>query len=150
MDEDNNELDKITSPEDDINTLVNPSPTRMEFKVNRYATYKTLATGSINIALLTNNVHLIKIIANQGPEDNHYYYPNMVLISTSIVLQFVLKCMCIIVGTSKVNLDTKEKSKDVKRINGINKSITIISVVITFINIIVTSLVNSYHRSDHS
>jgi hypothetical protein len=137
MDEECKELGIDSSKEQANNQLVKHSSVPLEFKVNRYTTYKTVATGTINVALLTSNAKLLKNAVAKGPINNQFYYPTLSLLSISIVLQLVLKCMCIVVGTSKVNLETKEKSKNVEKINGINKAITIIAMVITFINIII-------------
>ena len=150
MDEESKELDNKSFKEQAPNHLVNHSSEPLEFQVNKYVTYKTVATGTINVALLTNNANLIKIVVAKGPGSNQFYYQSISLLSISIVLQLVLKCMCVAVGTSKVNLENKEKSKDVDRMNWTNKAITIIAAVITFINIILTSIVFTSHGFGNS
>ena len=140
MDNECKELGNNSFKEHASKHLVNHSSVPSKFKVNRYITHKTVATGTLNVALLTSNANMIKIVVAKGPLNNQFYYSSISLLSISIVLQLVLKCMCIVVGISNVNLETKEKSKDVDRIIWINQAITILAAIITFINIILTSI----------
>ena len=46
--------------------VVSHSAAPLEFNVNRYTTYKTVATGTINVALLTSKANLLKMLLLKG------------------------------------------------------------------------------------
>ena len=110
-----------------------------KFKINTYATTKSLIAGVMDVALLTSNASQIKLIAEANASSWTASSISVVsLLSISILLQMVLVILVAIMATSKVELEEnkREHEEGKTRMDKINKAVLVISVIITFINVV--------------
>ena len=54
------------------------------FKYNLYATKKTVAEGLLDVGLLMSNASQLKALIDLGPDNQDYFWPNIVCIKTII------------------------------------------------------------------
>lgn len=126
--------------QDAINS--NEIPKKANFSVNRYATQKTIAAGTMNIALLTSNANHLKVLFNKDEKDhNGYYYFVIVLICLSMLLQVVMAVLAMMVGGSNVCLESTDNDQDEakRKIQNKNSVTTILAVLATLINILAST-----------
>ena len=107
------------------------------FDANMYATKRTFAKGCLNIAVLTSNATQLKFMVKfeEAGKDN-LYYPVIVLLSLSILLQIVTAIMCLMVGNRNINNEGKRRDQAEK----LNNAISALTLLTTIINMLVTSL----------
>jgi len=112
-----------------VNNTFGPS----KLNVNLYATKKTIAQGMLDIALLTANAAQLKyVLLSEGR--HQFYYPMMVFISLSIILQIVAGVgQLLLVGININHLHRQHYA------NVINNAITILVFIITVINVIISA-----------
>ena len=114
------------------------------FNVNSYATHKTLTAGAMDIALLTSNGNQLKMMA--ASEMTTIQIVTLVMLAISIFLQFVVVFLIIVMGSSNIDLSSREaeQEKAQKRLDRQNKSVLGMVAFITLINI----LASQVHASD--
>ena len=129
--------EKVLNNDDEEGGELKSSPSK--FKINTYATTKSLIAGVMDIALLTSTASQIKLIAEaKATSWTAFNISAVTLLSISILLQMVLVVLVVIMATSKVELEeNKREHEDGKRrMDRINKAVLVISVIITFINVL--------------
>ena len=113
-----------------------PAPS-VPFDANMYATKKSFSKGCLNIAVLTSNTTTLKFMLQlEKDEQNNLYYPIIVVLSLSILVQVVTAIMCLTVGNHNINHEGKARDQAKK----INNGISALTLLTTIINILVTSL----------
>ncbi|XP_023343528.1 uncharacterized protein LOC111712988 isoform X2 [Eurytemora carolleeae] len=105
--------------------------TRGKLDPNRYATKKTIGQGMLDIALLTSNASQLRYILQVG-EAHEFYTAMLALVITSIVLQIIVACLFLIVGTMDINDEYYQQTGDF-----VNNTTLVLIFIITFINIVI-------------
>ena len=128
---------KVLNNGDEEGGEMKSSPSK--FKINDYATTKSLIAGVMDVALLTSNASQIKLIAEaKATRWTAFNISVVTLLSISILLQMVLVILVVIMATSKVELEENKRGHEEgkRRMDKINKVVLVISVIITFINVL--------------
>lgn len=121
-----------------------PSKHPTTFNVNSYATQKTLTAGAMDIALLTSNANQVMMIASAEMTTSQIV--TLTMLALSIVLQFVVVFLVILMGSSNIDLSSREaeQEKAQKRLDRTNRAVLGIVAFITLINV----LASQVHASD--
>ncbi|XP_049826836.1 ninjurin-2 isoform X4 [Aethina tumida] len=103
--------------------------------VNKYATKKTIAQGLLDVALLTANASQLKYVLQVG-EKHEFYTLMLTLISISIILQVVVCCLYIFLG-SAVNINKNGNQDSANMANNIT---FLLNGALFLINIFINSM----------
>ena len=113
-----------------------------EFNVNSYAARKTMAGGTLNVALLSSNANQLNtLIKSTSKYDGHTYF-TMSLLIFSLLLQIILGILAMIVGASKVCLvseDNEDNDREKRKLHIMNNWIAGLSMLATVVNVLATS-----------
>ena len=105
------------------------------FHYNRYATAKTIATASLNVALVTNNASLLKEVIFGG-RTNKLYEAMLTLLPVLLVLELITAILSLVLAFMKIDgKDNKSSQASAKRIN---YAILITAILTTVISIFTT------------
>ncbi|XP_062597162.1 ninjurin-1-like [Saccostrea cucullata] len=74
-----------------------------------YARKKTVAEGLLDVGLLVANASQLKALLDRG-ESHSYYYPLLVLLILSILVQIVIGFILLFLGTTEGNLEKDKRS----------------------------------------
>ena len=103
---------------------------------NGYATKKTLANSSFELALLvTNAVQLKTLLGNKGVRDT-LWHVGLVLVCISIFIQVINACILVLLGTDDI-----AKKKRQHRLVSLNNFSLILSVLLAVVNVILNIVV---------
>lgn len=103
---------------------------------NRYATKKTLANSSFEIALLvTNAVQLKTILGNKTNQDT-LWYVGLVLVCISLFIQAVNACILVLLGTNDIAKERRQQ-----RLVSLNNFSLILSVLLAIVNVVLNIIV---------
>jgi uncharacterized membrane protein YidH (DUF202 family) len=103
---------------------------------NRYATKKTLANSSFEIALLvTNAVQLKTVLGNKNNHDT-LWYVGLVLICTSLFIQVINACILVLLGTDDISKERRQH-----RLVSLNNFSLILSVLLAIVNVVLNVIV---------
>ncbi|XP_045912047.1 ninjurin-1-like [Micropterus dolomieu] len=102
--------------------------------VNHYATKKTVAQSMLDVALLMANSSQLKAVIFVGPH-YQFYYPVIVLLSMSIMLQVMVGLLLIFIVKYDLN-NIRKQSK----LNMMNNIVTVLVFFTVIINIFTTAL----------
>ena len=116
------------------NKTENSHQNSVQFDFNKYAEMKTMAKGLLNVSLLTSNANSLKIIIKAGPENNQLYWPTIILIVLSIMLQTAMAILAVFVGKNNINFESNHG-----RATLLNRTILILAVLTIIVNILITS-----------
>ena len=106
------------------------------FNVDSYATHKTLTAGAMDIALLTSNANQTKMLASS--ELGLFQYVTLAMLVISIIMQFIVVHLIIMMATSRCKLastDAEDENKK-RKIDKMNKYALELVTFITFINVL--------------
>lgn len=110
-----------------------PTVPRKGVDINVYQHKKTLAQGMMDLALLSANANQLRYVLESGG-DHPYYYPSLVMISTSLILQIAVGIGLIINGRYNIKQEGEVWKAD--RIN----NFTVIGIfLITIINVFISA-----------
>ena len=118
------------------------SQSSWEFNVNSYAARKTMAGGTLNVALLSSNANQLNTLIKSTSEYNGHFYFTMSLLVFSLLLQIVLGILAMVVGGSKVCLvseDNPNNDKEKRKLHIMNNWIAGLSMLATVVNVLATS-----------
>ncbi|XP_022301983.2 ninjurin-1-like [Crassostrea virginica] len=87
------------------------SPTESVVKKSAYSQKKTMAEGLLDVGLLVANASQLKALLDRGPSHD-YYYPLLVLLLLSILVQVTIGFLLLFLGTTESNLE-KDRRSDV-------------------------------------
>ena len=116
------------------NETENSQQNSVQFDFNKYAEMKTMAKGLLNVSLLTSNANSLKIIIKAGPENNQLYWPTIILIVLSIMLQTAMAILAVFIGKNNINFESNHG-----RATLLNRTILILAVLTIIVNILITS-----------
>ena len=103
---------------------------------NRYATKKTLANSSFEVALLiTNAVQLKNLLGNKTQQDA-LWYVGLTLVCLSLFIQVINACVLVLLGKDDISKEQKQQ-----RLVSLNNFSLILSVLLAIVNIILNVLV---------
>lgn len=103
---------------------------------NGYATRKTLANSSFEIALVvTNAVQLKTLLGNSGNHDT-LWYVGLVLVCLSLFIQLINACILVLLGTDDISKERRQH-----RLVSLNNLSLILSVVLAIVNVILNIIV---------
>ncbi|CAF3844835.1 unnamed protein product [Rotaria sordida] len=103
---------------------------------NNYATKKTLANSSIEIALLvTNAVQLKTLLGNQTNQDT-LWYVGLALVCISLLIQVVNACILVLLGTNDISKERRQH-----RLISLNNFSLILSVLLAIVNVVLNVIV---------
>ena len=98
-------------------------------KKSAYSQKKTMAEGLLDVGLLVANASQLKALLDRGPSHD-YYYPLLVLLLLSILVQVTIGFLLLFLGTTESNLE-KDRRSDVMN----NVTVGLIATVI--LNIVI-------------
>ncbi|CAH0677279.1 unnamed protein product [Chilo suppressalis] len=125
-DETDNPYDKA---HDDARTVIEESP-----NVNTYQQKKNLAQGMMDLALLSANANQLRYVLETSAGGHPYYYPSVVLISLSIILQVAVGVGLILNSRYDVN-----HYVDICKADKINNMTVLGVFLVTIVNVFITS-----------
>lgn len=112
---------------------LSPLDPRRGVDINVYQHKKTLAQGMMDLALLSANANQLRYVLESG--GNHpYYYPSLVMITTSLILQIAVGIGLILNGRYNIM-----EVGHVWKANRINNFTVIGIFVITIINVFISA-----------
>ena len=86
--------------------------------------------------MLTSNTTTLKFTLKADADGQALYYPIIILLSLSILVQVVTAILCLMVGNCNINNEGKMRDQAEK----ISNAISALTLLTTIINILVTSL----------
>ena len=112
-----------------------PAKPPISFNVNSYATHKTLTAGAMDVALLSSNVNQVRMMA--GSEMTTFQIITLTMLGISIILQFIVVLLIIMMGSSHVDITSRDKEaeKAKRRLDIQNKATLGMVAFISLINI---------------
>jgi uncharacterized membrane protein YvlD (DUF360 family) len=103
---------------------------------NRYATKKTLANSSFEIALLvTNAVQLKTLLSNKTTKDT-LWYVGLSLVCVSLFIQVINACILVLMGTDDISKERRQH-----RLISLNNISLILSVLLAIVNVVLNVIV---------
>ncbi|CAF0857774.1 unnamed protein product [Didymodactylos carnosus] len=102
---------------------------------NRYATKKTIAEGSFEIALLITNAVQLKVLLGHM-DRTPLWWVGIALVSASLLIQVLNGCILVILG-----LDDITKQRRQTRLVSLNNLSLILSVILSAVNIVLNVIV---------
>ena len=103
---------------------------------NRYATKKTLANSSFEVALLvTNAVQLKNLLGNKTQQDA-IWYVGLTLVCISLFIQVINACVLVLLGKDDISKEQKQQ-----RLVSLNNFSLILSVLLAIVNVVLNVLV---------
>lgn len=103
---------------------------------NRYATKKTLANSSFEVALLvTNAVQLKNLLGNKTQQDSLWYI-GLTLVCLSLFIQVINACVLVLLGKDDISKEQKQQ-----RLVSLNNFSLILSVLLAIVNVVLNVLV---------
>lgn len=103
---------------------------------NGYATKKTLANSSFELALLVTNAVQLKTLLGNNRERDTNWYVGLSLVCASILIQVINACILVLLGTDDIG-----KKKRQHRLVSLNNFSLILSVFLAVINVILNIIV---------
>lgn len=103
---------------------------------NSYATKKTLANSSFEIALLvTNAVQLKTLLGNKADHDT-LWYVGLALVCVSLFIQVINACILVLLGTDDISKERRQH-----RLVSLNNFSLILSVLLAIVNVVLNIIV---------
>ncbi|CAF0716736.1 unnamed protein product [Adineta steineri] len=122
----------------DVDDTTNPRNTldHGHSTFNRYATKKTLANSSFEIALLvTNAVQLKTLLGNKTTQDA-LWYVGLSLVCVSLFIQVINACILVLMGTDDISKERRQH-----RLISLNNFSLILSVLLAIVNVVLNVIV---------
>ncbi|UJR30054.1 hypothetical protein I4U23_017599 [Adineta vaga] len=103
---------------------------------NRYATKKTLANSSFELALLvTNAVQLKTLLGNKANQDA-LWFVGLSLVCFSLFIQVINACILVLMGTDDISREQRQR-----RLISLNNFSLILSVLLAVVNVVLNVIV---------
>ncbi|CAF2673543.1 unnamed protein product [Rotaria sp. Silwood2] len=103
---------------------------------NNYATKKTLANSSFELALLvTNAVQLKTLLGNKANQDT-LWYVGLALVCASLLIQVINACLLVLLGANDIS-----KERQQHRLISLNNFSLILSVLLAIVNVVLNVIV---------
>ncbi|CAF1021808.1 unnamed protein product [Adineta ricciae] len=127
-------------PQRVMNSLeIKDQPTTLnhgETTFNRYATKKTLANSSFELALLvTNAVQLKTLLGNKSNQDA-LWIVGLSLVCASLFIQVINACILVLLGTDDISKEQRQH-----RLISLNNFSLVLSVLLAIVNVVLNVIV---------
>ena len=122
----------------DVDDQLNPPSTldNGHSTFNGYATKKTLANSSFELALVvTNAVQLKNLLSHKSGQDTLWYI-GLALVCASLLIQVVNACVLVLLGTDDIS-----KQRRQHRLVSLNNFSLVLSVLLAIVNIVLNVIV---------
>jgi uncharacterized membrane protein len=103
---------------------------------NRYATKKTLANSSFEIALLVTNAVQLKTLLGNKTHQDALWYVGLTLVCISLFIQVINACILVLLGTADISKERRQH-----RLVSLNNISLILSVLLAIVNIVLNVIV---------
>jgi uncharacterized membrane protein YvlD (DUF360 family) len=103
---------------------------------NRYATKKTLANSSIELALLVTNAVQLKTLLGNKINHDALWYVGLTLVCISLFIQVINACILVIMGTDDISKERRQH-----RLVSLNNFSLILSVLLAIVNVVLNVIV---------
>jgi uncharacterized membrane protein YvlD (DUF360 family) len=103
---------------------------------NRYATTKTLANSSFEIALLITNAVQLKTLLTNGVNHDALWYVGLTLVCISLFIQVINACILVLLGKDDISKEQKQH-----RLVSLNNFSLILSVLLAIVNVVLNVIV---------
>ncbi len=103
---------------------------------NRYATKKTLANSSFEIALLVTNAVQLKTLLGNKINHDTLWSVGLTLVCISLFIQVINACLLVLLGKDDISKEQKQK-----RLVSLNDLSLILSVILAIVNVVLNVLV---------
>jgi len=103
---------------------------------DQYATKKTLANSSFEIALLVTNAVQLKTLLGNKTNQDVLWYVGLTLVCISLFIQVINGCILVLLGTGDISKERRQH-----RLISLNNFSLILSVLLAIINVVLNVLV---------
>ena len=104
--------------------------------VNGYATKKTLANSSFEIALIVTNAVQLKTLLQSTPKQDTLWYVGLVLVCASLGIQVINACILVLLGTDDISKERRQH-----RLVCLNNFSLILTVLLSVVNIVLNIII---------
>lgn len=138
------EIDSVrTKNNDDQRAMMANGKKHVAFNIDSYENQKNVAAGTMNLALLASNGNQLALLMKRLEKDASNAFDNttICLIVVSMVVEIIIGILVLMVGTSKVHLESMDKDDDVGKRNLHHKCkwISVLGMMATVTNVLATS-----------
>jgi len=122
-----------------MNEPTNPSGTidSGHCSFNRYATKKTLANSSFEIALLVTNAVQLKTLLGNKTNQDALWFVGLTLVCISLFIQVINACILVLLGTDDISKERRQH-----RLVLLNNFSLILSVLLAIVNVILNVIIS--------
>ncbi|CAF3619122.1 unnamed protein product [Rotaria sp. Silwood1] len=103
---------------------------------NNYATKKTLANSSFEIALLVTNAVQLKTLLGHKTNEDTLWYVGLILVCVSLFIQVINACILVLLGTDDISKERRQH-----RLVLLNNFSLILSVILAIVNVVLNVIV---------
>ena len=103
---------------------------------NQYATKKTLANSSIELALLVTNAVQLKTLLGDKIQHDALWYVGLSLVCVSLFIQVINACILVLLGKDDISKEQKQH-----RLVSLNNFSLILSVLLAIVNVVLNIIV---------
>ena len=103
---------------------------------NRYATKKTLANSSFEIALLVTNAVQLKTLLDNRMHHDTLWYVSLTLVCISLFIQVINACILVLLGKGDIGVERRQH-----RLVSLNNFSLVLSVLLAIVNIVLNVIV---------
>lgn len=103
---------------------------------NRYATKKTLANTSFEIALLVTNAVQLKTLLSNYVQHDTLWYVSLTLVCISLIIQVINACILVLLGKSNIGEERRQH-----RLINLNDLSLVLSVLLAVVNVVLNVIV---------
>lgn len=103
---------------------------------NNYATKKTLANSSFEIALLVTNAVQLKTLLGNKHNQDILWYVGLTLVCMSLFIQVINACILVLLGANDISKERRQH-----RLVSLNNFSLILSVLLAIVNVVLNVIV---------
>ena len=103
---------------------------------NNYATKKTLANSSFELALLVTNAVQLKTLLSNKTNHDSLWYVGLVLVCISLFIQVINACILVLLGADDISKERRQY-----RLISLNNFSLILSVLLAIVNVVLNVVV---------
>ena len=109
---------------------------RGQTSFNRYATKKTLANTSFEIALIVTNAVQLKTLLGNSVHHDTLWFVSMTLVCISLLIQVINGCLLVLLGKGNIGEERRQH-----RLISLNDLSLVLSVLLAIVNIVLNVIV---------
>ena len=103
---------------------------------NGYATKKTLANSSFEIALIVTNAVQLKTLLGSAPKHDTLWYVGLVLVCVSLGIQVINACVLVLLGSDDISKERRQH-----RLVSLNNFSLILTVLLSIVNVVLNIII---------